>query len=83
MNSATQSVDTDFFIVSEPFDRAAQGRFRFPVTGTRRSPLSGAPAAPAAPAGKLLTALLAACGIGSAPRITGAECVSKATGAQA
>jgi hypothetical protein len=80
MNSATQNMDADFFIVSEPFARAAHGRFRFPMTRTRQGSLSEAPAAST---GKLLMALLAACGIGSAPRITGAECVSNAGGTQA
>jgi hypothetical protein len=81
MSSATQSMDADFFIVSEPFARAAHGRFRFPAAGTRQGPLSEAPAA--ASAGKLLMTLLAACRIGSAPRITSAECVSNTAGTQA
>ncbi|MDR2668655.1 MAG: hypothetical protein LBC14_01720 [Desulfovibrio sp.] len=80
MNSATQSVDADFFIVSEPFTRAAERPFLSPGTGARQGL---PPEAPTASAGKLLMALLAACGIGSAPRITGAECVSSATAAQA
>jgi hypothetical protein len=73
-------MDADFFIVSEPFARAAQGRFLFSGTGMRQRPLSGVPATST---GKLLTSLLSVCGIGSAPRITGAECVSNATGTPA
>ncbi|MDR2124471.1 MAG: hypothetical protein LBP38_05765 [Desulfovibrio sp.] len=78
MNSATHSVDTDFFIVSEPFTRTAERRSLSPRAGAR----PGLPEAPTASAGKLLGTLLATCGIGSAPRITSAECVSNAAGAR-